>query len=46
MNKEKFIKVKKKDFLIPIEINNIIGIGKNFAEKYNYKLLKNFNDKK
>ena len=45
MNKEKFIKVKKKDFLIPIEINNIIGIGKNFAEKYNYKLLKNFNDK-
>ena len=44
INKKKFIKVKKKDFLIPIEINNIIGIGKNFAEKYNYKLLKNFND--
>ena len=42
-NKKKFIKVNKKDFLLPFEINNIIGIGKNFSSKKNKKLINNFN---
>jgi len=42
INKKKFIKVKKKDFQIPFEINNIVGVGKNFSENINSKLVKNF----
>lgn len=42
INKKKFIKLKKKDFQIPFEINNIIGIGRNFSENNNPKLVKNF----
>ena len=30
INNKKFIEAYKKDFLIPLEINNIIGIGKNY----------------
>ena len=40
INKRKFIKVKKKDFQIPFDVNNIIGVGKNFSEKKNFKLAK------
>ena len=42
INKRKFIRLKKKDFQIPFEINNIIGIGKNFSEDKNIKLVQNF----
>ena len=41
-NKKKFIKVKKTDFLVPFQVNNIIGIGKNFNENYDSKNLKKF----
>lgn len=42
INKKKFIKVYKKDFLIPLEINNIIGVGKNFTDNYDKKLFNKF----
>ena len=45
INKRKFIRLKKKDFQIPFDINNIIGIGKNFSETKNIKLVQSFKKK-
>mgnify|MGYP006104290077 CR=1 FL=1 len=42
INNKKFIEAYKKDFLIPLEINNIIGIGKNFSENQDQKLFNKF----
>jgi len=42
INKKKFIKAYKEDFLIPLEINNIIGVGKNFSENQDQKLFNKF----
>ena len=41
INKKKFIKAYKEDFLIPLEINNIIGVGKNFSENQDQNYLIN-----